>query len=195
MTASSIEPWQVLGSTYPYSDEWISLRSDTVQLPNGTRLEAYHTLEVPDVVNVIALTRAREVVLVEQYRHSVGRTTFEIPAGSIGSGEKPEAAARRELEEETGLGGGAWHYVGTTFTMASRLNNRSHTFFAVDVDIRGKPRPDEAEILQIHRVPWATIMSSVGTTAPLILEANQLAALLLVQQFVERDSRLRCTLR
>jgi ADP-ribose pyrophosphatase len=191
VTERPIQPWKTLRSTYPYQDEWVRLRSDNVLLPNGTPLYSYHTLEIPDVVNVIALTKAKEVIVVEQYRHPVGRTLMEIPAGQIGDGETPEAAARRELVEETGFGGGTWHYLGATYTMASRLSNQGHSFLAIDVVEEGTPLIDEAEIIRVHRVPWMAIVDSIGRGEPMIAEANQLAAIFLVQQFVTARGALR----
>ena len=55
---------------------------------------------------IVAVTPAREIVLVEQYRHPVQARTIELPAGIVGDesdGESPELAAERELEEETGF--------------------------------------------------------------------------------------------
>ncbi|MGH8530106.1 MAG: NUDIX hydrolase [Nevskiales bacterium] len=61
-------------------------------------------------VFVVAVTPARELVLVEQHRIPLGRSTIELPAGLLGdearhSEEPPEACALRELEEETGFRG------------------------------------------------------------------------------------------
>ena len=55
---------------------------------------------------VVAVTPAREIVFVEQFRHPVGARAIELPAGIVaddGTGETPETAAARELEEETGF--------------------------------------------------------------------------------------------
>ena len=92
-------PWTVLASAYSYTDEWLRLRSDTVRLPNGTVLTPFHTLEVPNSVNVIAITEQNNIVLVEQYRHAVRQVALEIPAGNIDAGETPIYGAKRELLE------------------------------------------------------------------------------------------------
>ena len=58
---------------------------------------------------ILALTPAREIVLVEQYRVPLQARTIELPAGIIGdgghAGESVEVSALRELEEETGFRG------------------------------------------------------------------------------------------
>lgn len=59
---------------------------------------------------IIAVTEARELVLVEQFRIPLGRRVIELPAGIIADsvetqGESVESSALRELEEETGFRG------------------------------------------------------------------------------------------
>src|SRR5476651_2295963 len=95
-------PWKLLSSTYAYRDQWISLRSDTVELPTGQALSPFHVVEAPHWVNAIAFTPEREIVLVEQYRHPVQTVMLELPAGKVDGDETPEQAVKRELLEETG---------------------------------------------------------------------------------------------
>lgn len=61
-------------------------------------------------VFVLAITPAREIVLVEQYRYPLKKRSIELPAGLLGDetqfrDEAPERCAIRELEEETGFRG------------------------------------------------------------------------------------------
>ena len=47
--------------------------------------------------------------MIDQYRHGLGETSYEIPAGVMEPSDRsPLEAARRELLEETGYGGGEW---------------------------------------------------------------------------------------
>src|SRR5215468_3056445 len=75
--AAAVAPWQVLDSKYSYRDRWLAVRSDTVRVPNGTILSPYHTIEFPEWICAVALTPDKEIVLVEEYRHGVGRASFE----------------------------------------------------------------------------------------------------------------------
>ena len=75
---------------------------DRVQLPSG------HTIDM-DVVRhsgsvvLLATPSENEIVLVRQYRYTIDRWIWELPAGSLKPGEDPAAAAARECEEEIGL--------------------------------------------------------------------------------------------
>ncbi|HTL02201.1 MAG TPA: hypothetical protein VL243_08240, partial [Vicinamibacterales bacterium] len=75
-----LEPWRLLHSIYAFSDRWLTLRHDTVRLPSGSTLAPYHVIEAADWVNVIAVSQAGCILLIEQYRHAVGHTMLEIPA-------------------------------------------------------------------------------------------------------------------
>ena len=66
------------------------------------------TLEHPGAVVILPfLLRDGRLVLIENRRIVVGRTVLEVPAGTLSPGEDSWAAARRELEEETGYVGGS----------------------------------------------------------------------------------------
>jgi ADP-ribose pyrophosphatase len=178
--ARRIEPWRLLESIYSFSDRWLRLRSDTVRLPSGSTLTPYHVIEAADWVNVVAISEAGCILLVEQYRHAVTRTMMEIPAGHIDPRESPEAAARRELKEETGYGGGTWHELGVLHPAASRFNNRVHSFLALGVAKVAAPALEESENLHLHEVPWPEFVEGLRSGALRLPEANQMSSLLLL---------------
>ena len=98
--------WTVLSSKYLWKRPWLTVRQEHVRLANGLEAPEFYILEYPDWVNVIAITKEGEMVMIRQYRHGVDRCDYELCAGVIEPDEDPEAAARRELLEETGFGGG-----------------------------------------------------------------------------------------
>ena len=180
MESRRIEPWRLLSSIYSFSDRWLRLRSDTVRLPGGSTLTPYHVIEAADWVNVVAISDAGCIVLVEQYRHAVTRTMLEIPAGHIDANETPEAAARRELQEETGYGGGQWHALGSLHPAASRFNNQVHSFLALGVTRVAAPAQEESENLHLHEIPWGEFVAGLRAGTMRLREANQMSSLLLV---------------
>ncbi len=67
--------------------------------------DKWEVIRHADAVAVLALNDAGEMLLVRQFRRAVDAHTLEAPAGLIDGEESPEAAARRELQEEAGLDG------------------------------------------------------------------------------------------
>lgn len=108
---SEPQKWQVLESHYVLDRQpYMTLREDKVALPNGAIIEDYFVFEYPSWVIVLALTPAREVVLIRQYRHGIGAVFFELAAGVPDAGENLLDCAQRELLEETGYGGGECNF-------------------------------------------------------------------------------------
>jgi len=178
-----IEPWRLIQSTYTFRDRWLTLRSDSVRLPDGNTLSPYHVIEIADWVNVVAISASGHMLLVEQYRHAVRRTMLEIPAGHVDPNEGLEAAARRELLEETGYGGGTWHALGALHPAASRFTNQVHAFLAVGVTRLAEPVAEESESLRLREIPWPEFADGLRSGQLHLREANQMSTLLLLHLF------------
>lgn len=140
--------WKVLHSEYLFRCPWLTVRRDAVELPNGHTIPDYYVLEYPDWVNTIALTDDDQFVMVRQYRHGLRYTGYELCAGVCEKGETPEQAARRELLEETGFGGGTWQSLMDISGNTSTTNNLTHCFLATGVRCLQQPHLDYSEDLR-----------------------------------------------
>ena len=90
--------WKVLDSKYVLQKPWMTVRQDKVKLPSGAVIPEYYVFEYPAWVNVIAITAEGQFVLVRQYRHGIGRETWEIPAGVVETTDRtPHDVARRRV--------------------------------------------------------------------------------------------------
>ncbi|WP_128545027.1 NUDIX hydrolase [Larkinella soli] len=136
------QPWQVLNSEYLHRKPWFTVRMEKVRLPGGGAIDEYHIFEYPDWLNVVAVTDDGQLVLIRQYRHAVGGVHYELCAGVIDPGEEPLEAAKRELLEETGFGGGEWSELMTLSANPGTHTNRTFSYLATGV------RPQQAQDLE-----------------------------------------------
>ena len=84
-----------------HSGRVFAVVSDLVKLPNG-RETAMDVVRHPPSVVLIPMLDSTHVVLVRQYRYSIDRWIWELPAGTLEPDEDMEIASRRECQEETG---------------------------------------------------------------------------------------------
>jgi len=85
-----------------YEGRIFKVQIETIALPKGGELKA-EIVRHPGSVVLIPVTESGDIVLVRQYRHAIGRSAWELPAGSLKRGEDPRQAAVRECHEEIGL--------------------------------------------------------------------------------------------
>jgi 8-oxo-dGTP pyrophosphatase MutT (NUDIX family) len=157
------QPWKVLSREYLSRQFWYTVRVDAVQLPGGAIIEKYWVNEYVPWVNVVAVTKDGLVLLVRQYRHGLEQVHYEIPAGVTDPGDvSMEAAARRELLEETGYGGGRWSALMTLSANPALTNNLTYTFLAEDVEPMAEPNPGASEDLRLHPTPIAALEGLIG---------------------------------
>jgi ADP-ribose pyrophosphatase len=113
----------------------------------------FSIFEAPDWCNVVAVTDAREVVLIWQYRFGTDALSLEIPGGVVDAGEAPLEAARRELAEETGYAARGIEPLCVHEPNPALQNNRCYGFLATGAHAAGATRFDENEECEVVLVP------------------------------------------
>lgn len=149
-------------------------------LPSGVA-QSLWVVEHPGAVAIAPVTDAGELVLVRQYRHAARQVLLEIPAGRLERDETPLAAARRELEEETGMRAGSWRELVTFLPAPGFCSERIVLFEARGLESSAHradaARPDADEDLEVLSLPPERVLELARDGKTLLA-----AALLLLQR-------------
>ena len=171
-------PWRVVDSELIHADRWIRVRADDCRDANERSIAPYYVLEYGDWISVLALDREGSAIVVEEYRHGAGIVAVGTIGGGVEAGESPEAAANRELREETGYE--ADELIGLRATWANYGNhtNRVHHFLARGCVRVAEQSLDESEAIAVqvtsldglgahlaqsyHQLTWYKAMEHLG---------------------------------
>ena len=97
--------WKLNKTEHIVQDEWIDFRKESFILPDGKEFSPFYNYSRRNFVVIIARTKEGKYITVRQFRHGLKKITTEFCAGGIEGNEHESAllAAKRELQEETGL--------------------------------------------------------------------------------------------
>ena len=156
-----LAPWEVVEEEELQDCAVFRVSRARVRSPHAGTLHSMFRLTAADWVNVVPLTGAGEVIMVRQFRHGSRRTTLEIPGGIVDPGESPEAAGRRELQEETGYACDRLEAVGAVNPNPALFTNRVHTYVAHGARRVGAPQNHGTEHTVVEAVPRAELPARV----------------------------------
>lgn len=169
-----------------YSGRVLNLDADTVGFPDGSTglLEMIRHPGASAVLPFLDEPSDQDprVVLIRQFRHATNGFIYEIPAGRLDAGERPEACAARELAEETGYRAARLHHLTTVYTTPGFTDERIHLFQATGLEA-GTHQREADEFLELHQFHWSEVLELVRTGQ--IVDGKTLAAILFVQCFVK----------
>lgn len=148
------KPWEVLATHTTFKDRWVTLRTDRCVTENGHVLENFHILEYPDWIAALAITKAREIISVREYRHGARNVVTGLIGGAVDPNETPEQCARRELLEETGYTGGKIFSLGSGHPNPANQTNLLHSYLLIDVEVGGQTKFDIAENIEVLLTPF-----------------------------------------
>jgi 8-oxo-dGTP pyrophosphatase MutT (NUDIX family) len=141
-----------------------SIQESTSRSPDN-ELRVFTVLDAPDwaiVVPVLTTPRGKEFVMVRQWRHGAQELSVEFPGGVFEKGEDPQAAAARELREETAYEAGTIRSLGVCNPNPAIMANRVHFFLAEDLKALTAQDLDEDEYVEVETVPIQEVFQSMG---------------------------------
>ena len=171
---TEVEIWETVESKEIADCRIFKVREDSMR--SGEKKGSFFIIENPDWVNVIAVTKDENVVLIEQFRHGIGEVVLEIPGGMIDEGEAPETAARRELLEETGFSAKEFIFLGKSRPNPAINDNWLYHFAAFDAGQTEAVKFDEHESVLTKLYPLKAVpelIKSGEITHSLVLAAFQ----------------------
>jgi ADP-ribose pyrophosphatase len=144
------------------------------QSPTTLKTADFDLVQCSNWVNIIAITKLDEIVLVKQFRHGSNSITLEIPGGAVNFQEDPLTAAKRELQEETGYTAETWKHLGRVDANPAFMSNTCDTYLALNAEKTNEQNLDpfeEIEVLLDSKYNLSALISNKKITHSLIVAA------------------------
>ena len=162
-----------------------ALRADEVLMPGGTTARR-EVVEHYGAVAVVAMDENNNIAMVYQYRHTVGRRLWELPAGLLDvAGEPPELTAARELEEEAGLAARDWGVLVDVLSAPGFSDECVRVYLATvltEVD-RPEAHDEEADLT----LEWVSLVDAVTMVLSGEIVNSLAVAGILAARTIDRD--------
>ena len=166
---------RVLSSRPIYNGRVVAVRVDEVMLADG-HVAQREVVEHAQAVAIVPVTADDRVLMVRQYRLPVRRVMLELPAGVFNPGEEPEAAAQRELQEETGHAAGRLRRLGGFWVAPGYCTEYIHIYLAEEL-YESRLEADEDERIEVTTLSLTEALA--GIAAGNIDDAKSVCGLLL----------------
>ena len=163
---------QLIGSKLSYKGQVFSVYTDTLIEPGDTVPRKKDVIRHNGSVVILAVDdrRNRElgtgpkdpaIILIRQYRHAAGQFLLELPAGRIEPNERPLAAAKREMIEETGIRAKRWTRLTRYFASPGFLGEWMEIFLAQDLE-HGVATPEDDEHIELVPTPLSHCLDLIA---------------------------------
>lgn len=139
------------------------VREDSSVNSATSKEHSFFVIENPDWVNVLAITKESQVIVIEQFRHGTEEVTLEIPGGMVDHGEDAGEAAMRELIEETGYTPRKVISLGRCRPNPAIQNNWLYHYLAIDCEKTHEVSFDETEDVSTKLVDFAEFSEMISS--------------------------------
>ena len=181
-------PWQVLKTSEVFSaDPWLTLSVQQVRVPDGRVIDDYYQLSLPDFIVVFAETGKGEVIMIRQYKHGARRTSLTLPGGLVEKGEAPEAAAKRELLEETGYQADSWKSLGSYVVNGNLGCGQGHFFMAAGAKQVQEPASGDLETMEIELLTLERLAEALRSGEVMLLNHAAAIAMAMTAEGASRE--------
>lgn len=134
-----------------------NVESATVESLRTGREARFYRFLFNDWVNIIALTKELQLIMIRQFRFGSQKVELEIPGGAIEKDELPLAAGLRELLEETGYAGKNGRIIGKVSPNPALQDNWCYTVLVEEAERVDEQQMDEMENIEVVTMPLAEI--------------------------------------
>ena len=150
---------RVLESRRIYDGRIVNLRVDQVAFDDG-RVGQREVVEHSQAVAIVAVADDGRILLVRQFRLPIGRVMLEVPAGGLDADEEPEAAAQRELQEETGYRAARLERLGGFWVAPGYCTEYIHVYLAEGLT-ESRLAADEDERIEVEALSLGDALALV----------------------------------
>lgn len=159
-----------------YRGRVATLSLDTFRIPDG-KLILRETVRHPPSVVILPIFEDGRILLIRQFRHAVGKTIYEIPAGTCEPQESPLACAKRELIEETGYSARRWQRICEFYPAPGISTERMTLYAATGLFVpKKKLSMDEDEQITVRITPPRKVLRMVRKNE--IIDAKSIIGIL-----------------
>lgn len=140
-------PEKILSSEQIYDGKIVNLRVDTIELPSGN-VTKREIMAHGGAVSVVPILPDGKIGMIRQWRSAVQEYLWELPAGGLEKGEKPEDCAGRELIEEIGYKAGKLTLFFQCYLAPGYSSEMMYGFLGEDLELVGA-QPEEDETIEL----------------------------------------------
>ncbi|MDQ6693465.1 MAG: NUDIX hydrolase [Chloroflexota bacterium] len=152
------EEWKVEGSSTIVEGPFLTVELQRVRLPDGRLINDWPIVHARDYVNAVVLNDLGKIMIMDGYKHGLGRSSWQVPGGYLEQNEEPLTTVKGELLEETGYTSDNWQALGSFVVDANRHVGTGHFFIAYNATQVAQPDSDD---LEEFRIKWVSAHDAI----------------------------------
>lgn len=177
--------WKLLLSKQLLKDNWVDVRAETWEKPNGQIIEPFYKYGFPDYATALAITKDGKVILERIFRQGVGLTCIELPGGGVDANDASNTdAISRELLEETGYRFEKIEWLGKISPNPTTNTNYMQMFLATGGEFDPDQPLDTDEDVEVFLVSMEELIDLIQSQQ--FLQSMQLSTLFYALQKLGR---------